>query len=123
MEVSVQFRTLIDKLFKTQQNAADRLGFKKAFINSIATGNARISGNVILQIAEKYPQVNIDWLIHGRGPMFWKLGSDNTILNMVEESDPEYNIPGTGGDVSVEKVMLELQALQEKVRRLSKEKI
>ncbi|MDR2121360.1 MAG: helix-turn-helix transcriptional regulator [Tannerella sp.] len=48
---------------------ADEIGIQRAVISHISTGRNDPSKDVIIKILERFPDINPDWLLFGRGHM------------------------------------------------------
>lgn len=49
---------------------ADFLGINRQTMNATLSRNKTASINVVLVILEKYEEINSDWLLFGKGPMY-----------------------------------------------------
>ena len=75
---------------KTQDSFADFLGIPKSNIASYETGRRTPSSGVIQLFCEKC-NVNKEYLVEGKGPMFKeKDGSFSELLSDSEDSDDEF---------------------------------
>src|SRR3712207_1885682 len=54
----------------TQQSFADVLGISAASLSSIFNDRTKPTLNHVDAIKNKFPSINLDWLLYGRGPMF-----------------------------------------------------
>jgi transcriptional regulator with XRE-family HTH domain len=54
----------------TQSQLAEKLGVAKAGISHILAGRNKPSFEFILSMANNYPNLNLDWLITGKGKMY-----------------------------------------------------
>ncbi len=61
---------------------AEEIGVSRPIISHIQNGRNKPSLAVIQKISERYPQVSLDWLVHGKGEI---LVENNTILNASKE--------------------------------------
>lgn len=54
-----------------QQNVfAEVLNISPGSLSGIFSERTKPSLNIVMAIKEKFPKVNLDWLLYGRGPMF-----------------------------------------------------
>ena len=54
----------------TQSQLAERLGVAKASISHILAGRNKPGFDFIQSMAQNYPDLNLDWLIAGKGNMY-----------------------------------------------------
>ena len=54
----------------TQQNFADYLGISSASLSSLFNDRTRPTLNHVDAIRKRFPNINLDWLMYGKGPMF-----------------------------------------------------
>lgn len=59
-----------------------------------------ISADVLLEIVKKYPELNIEWLITGKGSMLKSAASSPEISNIQEEGTPLLPVEAWGGSLS-----------------------
>lgn len=64
-----RIREIIDYLSITQAEFANRIGVQRANITHILTGRHKPSLDIIQKILEKFPEINAEWLILGKGEM------------------------------------------------------
>lgn len=77
---------------------ADQIGISRSSMNHVLNGRNNPSLDVITKILEKYSDINSDWLMFGREPMFRSEKPiiqtslfDEPVLNDLEEYEkPEY---------------------------------
>lgn len=70
----------------TQQSFADVLGISAASLSSIFNDRTKPTLNHVDAIKNKFPSINLDWLLYGRGPMF--LDAESTIAATEETEVP-----------------------------------
>lgn len=61
---------LMDSQHMNQQLFAELLGISSATISSIKKGRTQPTLGIVEAIKKKFPTINTDWLIFGKGPMF-----------------------------------------------------
>lgn len=66
-----RIKLLMRKLDKTQQEFAEVLGISAASLSSILNDRTKPTINHIDAIREKFPYINVDWLLYGKEPMFF----------------------------------------------------
>jgi len=76
---------------------AEEIGIQRAAMSHILNGRNNPSLDVVTKILQRYPKVNSDWLLFGKGEMYGNKQADvphlyrNTSLFPDEETDvPEY---------------------------------
>ena len=71
----------------TQDSFAESLGLSRSYVNAIRKG---ISNTTLEKILEKYPDLNLNWLLFGEGEMI-----KNNVNNIVNQhnvnGDNNYN--------------------------------
>lgn len=90
IEQGFRLRTLIKSLHLNQTEFAKSLGTTQPNINRMVIGRNRISMEVLNGLANVYPQVNLHWLLTGRGNMLLE-GPDGGI-GMVREEPTPYQV-------------------------------
>lgn len=98
VDKSIRLKKLIKELNLNQTVFAKSIGIAQPNINRMVSGENKISWEALNGIAEKYAQVNLDWLLTGNGEMFFG-GEDSG----VQESTPS---------------KVRLEELEERVARL-----
>mgnify|MGYP000755121609 FL=1 len=68
----------------TQSQLAERLGVAKASISHILAGRNKPGFDFIQSMAQNYPDLNLDWLIAGKGKMYKSQNSPQA-LQLSEE--------------------------------------
>lgn len=68
----------------TQLELADTIGVSRQYVNGIMTGRDEMGLSFILKFHDKYPDLNLDWLILGRGNEIYNENS-NDIDSLVKE--------------------------------------
>lgn len=103
------------------------MGYKKGYIEQILNGKNAISENVEWRLRKYYPELNMDWLMHGNGEMEEPVKMQNAV-SMVEEAGVKYEAKSKSVGISKDLalVLLYLQRriddIEEEMRRLTKEK-
>jgi len=88
----------MDKSGMTPSTFADYININRTTISHILSGrNKKPSIDVVMQILEKYPEINSDWLIFGKGPMN---KSEKPVLEMKNLFDNETVNPPKNTNVS-----------------------
>ncbi len=77
---------IIENKKLTPSRFADKIGVPRSTISHIISGRNKPSLELISKIAEKYPDINLDWLIKGKGSM---ISSQTTLFNNTQEKQPE----------------------------------
>ena len=68
---------LIKELKFSQLAFSKVINVSQSYLNKVASGQAEISRGMLEKILEKFPQVNITWLLSGNGAMFATLQGDS----------------------------------------------
>lgn len=65
-----QIKQLIESQHMNQKVFADYIGIASATISGILNDRTRPTMNVVEAIKKKFPDINLEWLIFGKEPMF-----------------------------------------------------
>ena len=108
--------------YKLKQNAlAQRIGVHPSFLSKLINGREPITKNVIRELRENFPLLNINWLLYEDGEMFLAEKKDKNLL-IVEEPEVVYmqRSDDPFGDVRslLEQYERRIAALEERVARL-----
>lgn len=70
MDINSRIRTFIEAMNLTSSQAADQAGIPRPSFSQILTGrNRKISNEVIAQLHQAFPTLNVLWLLFGQGDM------------------------------------------------------
>ena len=72
-----RIRQLMLHQHMSQQTFADILGLSPASLSSIFNDRTKPTLNHVDAIKKKFPSINLDWLMYGKGPMFLDDSSQN----------------------------------------------
>ncbi|MBR5176341.1 MAG: helix-turn-helix transcriptional regulator [Bacteroidales bacterium] len=81
----------------TQTQLADRLGVAKASVSHILAGRNKPGYDFIVSLSRQFPNLNLDWLINGKGRMYKITGQDGDISPVVHTTDQ--NREPQGGEI------------------------
>jgi transcriptional regulator with XRE-family HTH domain len=87
-EQGSRLKKLRKALGKTQVQFAEEVDVTQSLISAIEHGNRAISSGIAQSIMLAYPNINMDWLLTGRGSI---MIDANTLKN---EADPVFFPPG-----------------------------
>lgn len=83
----------------TQSQLADKLGVARAGVSHVLAGRNKPGYDFIYNLTTNFPDLNLDWLITGKGKMYRSLMSTplppqepKTLFELTEESAPESDI-------------------------------
>lgn len=65
-----RIQQLLDRLGMTAARFADEIGVQKSGISHIMSGRNQPSYDFIMKTIHKFPKINIEWFMLGRGEMF-----------------------------------------------------
>ena len=106
IEQGIRLKELIKALKFNQVSFAKSLGMTQPNISRMASGEGKISVEVLNRIIDTYKNVNLHWLLTGEGAMF--MDSPEKKIGQVEEPPGPYTAKGKG----------RLEELEERVERL-----
>lgn len=104
MTASQRINYLINLKGISQLDLAKMAGVHKNTIQKMIANNTDPSLKVILAIVKHYEDINLEWLILGKGSA-WK--SDGLTNNLVKEDPVKYELPVTS---ALEKKLIELES-------------
>ncbi|WMX17168.1 helix-turn-helix transcriptional regulator [Aureispira sp. CCB-E] len=70
MSVRQRFEDLLIRLKINGSQLARELGISQTSVSRILSGSTLPSSKVLIPLVEKYPTVNLTWLLVGKGEMF-----------------------------------------------------
>lgn len=65
-----RLKQLMDSLNISKSEFANMLGISPATVSHLLSGRNNPSYEIISTINEKFPQINLEWLINGKGDMY-----------------------------------------------------
>ncbi len=84
MSISDRFKMVMDREKLTAGAFAESIGVAQATISHILGGrNKYPSTDVIIRLSQRYPDINLDWLINGKGKM-------SSLPDAAQESENDY---------------------------------
>lgn len=72
-----RLQKLIDSLGISVNAFAREIGCNEGTIRKILSQNTALGSDKIAKISEKYPEFSVDWLISGRGSMYYDNSANN----------------------------------------------
>jgi len=66
----------------TAAQFADEIGVQKSSISHIISGRNNASLDFIQKVLQRYPEVNMDWLMFGKGPLF--KGAETAVYSSID---------------------------------------
>lgn len=82
-----RIRELMISQHMNQQSFAEALDISPASLSSIFNDRTKPTLNHIDAIKNKFPNINLDWLLYGTGPMFLDEGSSAQVDTVTDSSD------------------------------------
>lgn len=73
---------LMKQLGMSQKNFAAEICISEGALSSIYSGRTKPTLNTITNIHERFPEVNLSWLVDGKGDMFVSAGSPSGSADM-----------------------------------------
>ncbi len=95
--MKTRIKTLIDKNRLNAVQFANEIGIAPSSLHHIVSGRNNPSLEVLLKILERYPQLNAEWLIQGKGQMYKPI-VQGTLFDMsptashTERNNPSLNV-------------------------------
>lgn len=66
-EIVIRIKTIIDHYGLSVSAFADTIGVQRSSISHLLNGRNKPSLDFVLKLADSYPEVNLYWLLHGKG--------------------------------------------------------
>lgn len=114
-----RIKELMNAQHMSQQSFAEVLGISAASLSSIFNERTKPTINHVEAIKKKFPSVNTDWLMFGRGQMYddeKNVGTQTQPSPMEKGNDVSqpfdlFNQPSTGGTVALNKSISDSRTL------------
>ncbi len=71
----------------TQTQLAERIGVAKASVSHILAGRNKPGYDFIVNLSRQFPNLNLDWLVNGKGRMYKITGQESEIPAIPRPSD------------------------------------
>lgn len=84
--INRRVKAIIEKLHISQNEFAKRIGISSTLISQITTERNNFGIDILQKIVSIYPEFNYDWLVAGRGKMYYK----EKELDISEEPDEKH---------------------------------
>ena len=98
----------------SQSQFAERLGVAKASVSHILAGRNKPGFDFIESLSRQFPNLNLEWLIGGRGRMYKITGQESQNLKEIVES-PAISRPESGDFFDETPETIEIQAESPKI--------
>jgi transcriptional regulator with XRE-family HTH domain len=107
MSVQERFRELLFALNKNAAQLAKELSTSPTAIGNILKGDSLPSSKIIIPLIEKYPEINIYWLLVGEGKTFRKETNENKQVGGNKDDDSK-----------IQKLTTEIKYLKKEIKVL-----
>jgi len=107
MDVSYRIKILIEKLNLDAKSFALRLDINPSSISHLTSGRNKPSFDFLQKIVEKFPNVNIYWLLTGKGEIL-----KNEEINYVKQEDTEEEKKSTDVNKNSDKIAKEKKEIE-----------
>lgn len=97
----IRLEAFIDSKLMNKSDFAKTVKISPGMISFYCNGSHVFTGRLLLAIAELYPELNMDWLFHGRGAMI----------------SPD--APANGGAVPIKTIEMEIAAIKKELHRIT----
>ena len=110
-EFTNRLQKILDHYEETASSFAETIGVQRSSISHILSGRNKPSLDFILKTLNAYPNVELDWLLNGKGE-FTKVKQTDTqnLFSQVEEKKEnqksEFVIPHLDEDKKIERIVL-----------------
>ncbi len=97
-----RIRTFITDRNLTATQFADEIGVQRSSISHILSGRNHPGYEFIQKVLKKYPSVNAEWLLLGKGQMYKEAGEQSLFTNVTNsKTTQQENIPDEPSDQSI----------------------
>ncbi len=92
----------------SQSQFADAVGVTRASVSHILAGRNKPGSDFIVSLMKNFPDLNIEWLLMGRGKMYKSKTLEGTSATLPTDAEigdaPRYGgeIPESGGDIAAD---------------------
>lgn len=95
-QMKTRLSQLVEHYNTTPRKFSQEIGLSSATLGKVLRGINSLSGTSLAKIGEKYPEINLDWLITGRGSMLReeqqstdlnKLITEQSLLRLQDKDD------------------------------------
>ena len=80
-----RIKKLIEKKNLTATQFAGEIGVQRSAVSHLLSGRNKASLDFMLKIKNRYPEVNLDWLLLGEGKMIETAPKEETAVKKVQE--------------------------------------
>ena len=91
-----RIRALMNHMGMSQKDFAKEIRISPGTLSSIFSGRNKPTLNVINNIHERFPEVNMDWLMNGKDEMFTSSSPDLSQIETNEVGSPTVSSPVSG---------------------------
>lgn len=91
-----RIRALMNHMGMSQKDFANEICISAGTLSSIFSGRNKPTLNVINNIHERFPEVNMDWLMNGKDEMFTSSTPDSSQIETNEVGSPTVSSPVSG---------------------------
>ena len=91
-----RIRDLMNHMGMSQKDFANEICISAGTLSSIFSGRNKPTLNVINNIHERFPEVNMDWLMNGKDEMFTSSSPDSSHIESNEVGSPTVSSPVSG---------------------------
>ena len=84
-----RIRQLMENQHMTQQTFSEFIGISSASLSSLFNGRTNPTLNTVEALRRKFPQISLDWLMYGKGPMFKDENPDAEASDSAPQSRPD----------------------------------
>lgn len=89
-EINKRVRELREKMGKSQEEMGKILNISKSGVCDIESGRRKVRENHIVLLKNNVPNLNEDWIRHGKGEMFKPQKPIDTIMSELSFGDDEF---------------------------------
>jgi transcriptional regulator with XRE-family HTH domain len=121
---------MIDRIKKIMESRqinsaqfADEIGVQRSALSHVLSGRNNPSLDFMLKIKQRYPEINLDWLLIGNGNMLEKNVTEKQEFTNTDENDPEIEFQTNETITHEEKSTTDLTQTPAKTTEIKKSKV
>lgn len=113
-EFTIRLKELLEYFNESASGFSEKIDVQRSNISHIMSGRNKPSLDFILKILKAYPDINLYWLLNGKGNMIKNLPNNSEVPTLFENNENQKLIDGnlsalndaTSGDLKIERIVV-----------------
>lgn len=102
-----RLQKVIDYYTETASSFSDKIGVQRSSISHILSGRNKPSLDFVLKVLSTYPEVELYWLLNGKGKFPYQQENKSIEKNKIAEAPATpLNIPMEHSDKNIERIVI-----------------